>query len=520
MKNDRFIKNSIFVMILIILGKVLALIRDSLIAAKFGATYVTDIYNFSLGVVYLLTTISYGLTTTFIPVHAEYMEKNEKSKNLSFVNNVINVTSLATMFLTIVLIIFSKAIIDVFAPGFKNDVNAYNNSILILRIMLSSLLFISLQSVITGVLQVHKEFFEPAAMAAVSNVVYIIYLIYLTKKYGIIGFAVATVLAFLMQLLINIPKYKKLGYKYKPVFNLKDKEMKSIFTLMIPVILSTSLIQLNMFINRSFATNIFFGAVTVLDFANKINTLAYEVFAIGIAMIIYPTLSYHAVKGERDEYKSSLNKGINTILLIMVPAAFGIALLRLPLVTVIFKRGAFGLDSALLTSSALLFYTPAMIAYGVRDILNKAFYSIKDTKTPMINSFIGIILNIIINIILVKKMGVPGLTLATTISAIITTLLMFRSINIKLGGIKLTNTIKTFTKIVISSSVMAVFIFFINNYCSLWFGVDMKGSIISILTSFVIGVLVYLISIYMLKVEEFEWLLKSIIRKFKKEGAF
>ena len=68
MKKDRFIKNSIFVMILIILGKILALVRDSLIAAKFGATYITDIYNFALGVVYLLTTISYGLTTTFIPM--------------------------------------------------------------------------------------------------------------------------------------------------------------------------------------------------------------------------------------------------------------------------------------------------------------------------------------------------------------------------------------------------------------------------------------------------------------------
>jgi putative peptidoglycan lipid II flippase len=516
MKKAGLFKSSLFVMGLIILGKVLALARDALIAAQFGATAVTDIYNFALGVVYLLTTISYGITTTFIPVHTEYREKNGEKKVPGFVSNVINVTTIATLILTLLLVVFSGTIIDIFAPGFGSDIGVYNNSVLILRIMLASLVFINLQSVITGVLQVHKQFFEPSAMAAAANVVYILYLVFLAKDYGIIGFGYATVAAFLVQLLINVPKYFKLGYGYKPVFNPKEEHLRTIMKLMPPVVISTSLIQLNMFVNRSFATTVYPGAVTVLEFSNKINTLAYEVFAIGIAMIIYPTLSEHAARGKTGEYKEALAKGINTILLIMVPAAFAIAMLRMPLITVIFKRGAFDQASAVATANALLFFCPAMIAYGVRDILNKAFYSIKDTRTPMLNSFAGIMLNIILNFLLVKKMGVTGLTLATSLSSLLTTLLMFGSIRRKLGGMQTAGTLKTFGKVLAASSAMALAIYAVDGFCTAAFGAELLGSMLSLLLSFAVGTAVYAAGLYLMKIEEFQWLTDVLRKKLRK----
>lgn len=513
MAEKKVIKSSIIVMLLIIAGKILALVRDALIAAKFGATYVTDIYNFALGMVYLLTTISYGLTTTFIPLHTEHIQKSDKSTRNRFVNNIINISSVFTILVTIILIIFTKQIIYIFGHGFGANSEVFNSSVQITRIMFIALIFVSLQSVITGVLQSHKEFYEPAAMALISNIVYIAYLIFLTAKYGIKGFAIATVIGFFVQLVINIPKYKKLGYKYRPVFDVKDKDVFQMFKLMIPVVISTSVVQLNVFVNRSFATNIFFGAVTVLDYANKINTLAYEVFAIGIAMIVYPTLSELAAKNNIGEYKKALISSINTIMIIMVPAAVAIGVLRTPLVNVIFRRGAFTTEAANLTSNALLFYCPAMIAYGIRDILNKAFYSIKDTKTPMINSFVGIIINIIINIIIIKYMKVSGLTLATTISASVTTILMMWNLNKKLKGMELRKLWSSFLKIVFSSMTMAVVIFIINKICMTRFTSVMNGSIFSILLSFLLGSITYFVCLYFAKVEEYKYLIDRLRSK-------
>lgn len=502
MKESKFVKSSLIVMMFTIIGKILAVIRDSLVAAEFGASDISDIYNFSIGIVYLLITISYGLTTTFIPINTEYIEKKEDSSRIKFVNNTINVYTIFTILLILILIIFAKYIVLVFAPGFKENQYVFNTTINIVRIMLLSLLFISIQSVITGVLQSHNEFYEPAAMSLVSNVVFIVYLTFFISRYGIYGFAWATVISFLAQLIINIPKYKKLGYTYKWTLNISDNKLISMFMLMTPVIISTSLIQLNNFINRAFATKLFAGAATVLDYSNKINTLAYEVFAIGIAMVIYPLLSRYAVNGVTKEYKEILSKGINMILLIMVPASIAIAVLRVPLITLIFKRGNFNENAVNLTANALLFYSPAVIAYGLRDILNKAFYAVKDTKTPMINSFIGIIINVIINIFIVKYMQVSGLALATSISSIIITLLMLINLNRKMNGIKLKSIYSTFIKILFSSAIMGIIINIINSYLIEIFGNNTHGSLISLIVNFIIGLTIYFMCIYFFKLEE------------------
>lgn len=510
MRKKTFMKSSMIVMVFIIAGKATALLRDSMIAEKFGATYISDIYNFSIGMINLLITVSYGLTTTFIPFNAESIEKDSINVRNRFVNNIITISSIVTLVASVILILFARQIIYVVGHGFTTQPSVFASSVEITRIMLLSLVFVTIQSIVTGVLQSHKQFYEPAAMSFASNIVYVLYLALLAKKYGMEGFAIATVVGFIVQLLINVPKYKKLGYRYFPVCNFRDEKVFKMFKLMIPIVISTSVVQLNVFVNRCFATNLYFGATTILDFSNKINTLAYEVFAIGIAMIVYPTLSELVVKGNLTQYKKSLGSAITTIMMIMVPATFAIAMLRDPIINVIFERGAFTKNAANLTSEALLFYCPAMIAYGVRDILNKAFYSLKDVKTPMINSFAGIVINIIINLIIVKYMKVSGLTLAITISSVVTTMLMFWKINKKVNGMNLRIIFLNFIKICAASAAMSVLIFVINSFCNIQFENNKIRSIMSILISFVLGGGSYFIILYALKIKEYSELVGSI----------
>lgn len=516
MQTNKLVKNSIIIMIFIIFGKVLAFVRDALIAAKFGVSYATDIYMFSLGIVYLLTTIGYGLTTTFIPIHTEFIESNSREEANKFSNNVLNVSMIFTTIIIFLGVVGAYFIVYVFAPGFKDNINVFNTSVSITRIMLVSLIFMSIQSVITGVLQAHKQFYEPSAMALFSNVVFIGYLVLLASKYGIIGFAIATVVGFFVQLVINIPKYKMLGYSYKPYINLNDPSLKKLIILMIPVIISTSTAQLSLFINRFFATTIYEGAVSALDFSNKLNSLVYEVFAVAISMVIYPVLSSFAAKNNTSEYKRSLLKALIMIALIMVPAAVAMGVLRYPIINIIFRRGAFDEKAVALTASAFLFYCPAMIAYGLRDVLNKAFYSLQDTRTPMFNSIFGIIINIFLNILFIKNMKVSGLTFASTISAIITTVILIVSLNKKMKNIGLRDMLKSFVKIISASLIMGVSIFLLNHYVLYKLGDGFKGSIFSLLSCLIIGIIIYLVFIYLFRLEEFIYILKVTQKRFKK----
>lgn len=519
MKSKKIIKSSFIIIILIILGKIMAFIRDALIASKFGVTYVTDIYMFSLGIVMLLTTIGYGLTTTLIPIHTENIQnKTQQEKNI-FVSNILNTAGIVTILFIVVGIITAPYIIYTFAPGFRENPEIFNSSIYILRIMFISLFFVCIQSIVTGILQAHKEFYAPAAMAFISNIIFVIYLVFLSNKFGMNGFAIATVMGFAAQFLINIPKFKALGYKYIFVLNFRDKSIIRLMKLMLPVIISTSIIQINLFISRYFATTVYEGAVSALDFSNKLNMLIYEVFAVAISMVIYPTLSTYAAKKNNKEYKNALLKAINVIFLVMMPASLGVLILREPIVSIIFGRGAFDEKAVKLTANALMFYTPAMVAYGVRDILFKAFYSLQDTKIPMINSFLGIFINIILSIILVNNMEVSGLALASATSTLVTTLILILILNNKLNGMNLKYLTKIFTKITVSSFIMALIIVKVRNICFSKIGVGFQGNIITIILCFIVGIVIYFICIYIFRVEEYIYFLELFKRRARKNKS-
>jgi putative peptidoglycan lipid II flippase len=502
MKESKVLKSSMIVMIFVIIGKALAIIRDSLMFSKFGTTHSADIYVWCFGVVFLFTSLGYGLSTTIIPILTDYIETKELNERNSFLNNVTNTSMLLTIIITGLGIVFSYYIVYFFANNLSKDLVIFNDTVKILRIMFLSVLFLTLQGVVAGALQAHKEFSIPSAMAAAANLIYIIYLSLFVDRFGLTGFAFTTVLAFFVQFVINVPKFKKLGYSYKLELNFKDKDLKKLFLLMIPIIISTATMQFNLFINRSFAISLYEGATSILECANKVTLLTYEVFAVAVSMIIYPILSTFIVQNNHEEYKKSLVKSINIINLIMIPAALAIVILREPLISVLYLRGKFTLGDVNLVSTALIFYSPTMIAYGVRDVLNRAFYSAKDTKTPMVYSIVGVVINIALSAILYRYMSVPGLTLASSISSVIITLMLLFKMSRKFKGIAFSSMLKTLGKTSIASIIMAAVVYFIKKIFLINVASAFIVNLMILLICTIVGMILYFVIAYFLKIEE------------------
>lgn len=502
MKENKILKSSMIVMLFVIIGKILAIVRDSLMFSKFGTTYSADIYVWCFGVVFLFTSLGYGLSTTIIPILTDYIETKELNERNGFVNNVTNVSMLVTLVITGIGILCSYYIVYFFANNLSKDPLIFNQTVKILRIMFISVLFLTLQGVVAGTLQAHKKFSIPSAMAATANLIYIIYLSLFVDKFGLTGFAITTVLAFFMQFIINVPTFKKLGYRYKLEVDFKNKDLQKMFLLMIPIIISTATMQFNLFINRSFAMSLYEGATSILECANKVTLLTYEVFAVAVSMIIYPILSTFIVQNNYDEYKKSLVKSINIINLVMVPAALAIVILREPLISVLFLRGKFTLRDVNLVSQSLLFYSPTMIAYGVRDVLNRAFYAAKDTKTPMIYSTVGVAINIILSAVLYRYMSVPGLTLSSSISSVVITLMLLFQMNKKFKGISYRSIIKTLGKIFIASILMGVIVYFIKKIFLMSLAPVFIVNVMLLLLCSIAGIVLYFALTYFLKIEE------------------
>jgi len=284
--------------------------------------------------------------------------------------------------------------------------------------------------------------------------------------------------------------------------------LKKIIFLAIPVIIGASVNEINVLIDRTMASQIAVGGITALTYANRLNLFIKGIFITSVATVIYPMISKMAAKNNMNGLKKTMSGAVNSISLLVLPASVGAMVFARPVVSLLFGRGAFDAQAIEMTAGALFFYSVGMAAVGYREILSRAFYSLQDTKTPTINAVIGMVMNIILNLILSRIMGISGLALATSISAIVTSILLFVSLRKKIGSFGVREMLFSFLKVCIASLLMVTLAKFSFDY--------LAGTIsqnLSLFISIVIGAMFYLIIIYFMKIEDFDLIIRAVKRK-------
>lgn len=516
MKKNSFLKSSLIILFIVAIGKAIALVRDSLIAKNFGLSDNNSIYAFALGTTMLFISLGYGVTTSFIPIHSEVIENEDLNYRNKFVSNIINITLLVNIIFVILGFIFAENIVEMFASKLADNNQTLTDSIMLIRIMFLSLIFVSVQSVVSGVLQSHHQFIEPAAMAIISSLVNIIYVVFFLDKYGLYGFGAATVIGFLAMLLINIPKFHKLGYKYKLYLNFKDENFIKILKMISSVVIFSSLVQINLFIIRAFAGTISSQSINILDYSNKVNLIVYEIFAVAINMAVYPMLSQYVAQKNNEGYKKSFVRAFNMILLIMIPAAIGVFVLREELITVYLRRGSFKEEDVYLVSSVLIYCIPSMIFFGVKDLLSRAFFSIQKSKIAMYNSILTVVLTVILAFLFMKLFNEKGIAIGSTLATFITAVILLLQLNSQLNKIGLKSIMTAFFKISIASIIMGVTVFYLKTLIISMFGKTMSANILALSVSSLVGVIVYILAAVIIKLEEVNYLLNNLKSKFIK----
>ncbi|WP_026486870.1 murein biosynthesis integral membrane protein MurJ [Caldanaerobius polysaccharolyticus] len=490
------------IMILAFLSKILGFGRETVLAAKFGASSASDAYVMATTIpLVVFQLIGSSIGTTFIPVFTEYVTREGREKAYDLTNNIINIILVVSFIVSIGGIVLSPALVKLIAPGYVGE--RYYLTVALTRIMFPMIVFIGLANVATGVLQAQNRFTMPAFIGIPYNIVIIIALVAFTKDFGIYAVAFATVIATLLQLLVQIPDMYKLGYRYRFVLNFKHPGVFKVLILVLPVLIGSAVNQINVVVDKIFASGLQEGAVASLNYANRLNGFVMGIFGTAISTVIYPTLSKHISLNDYDSYKKSFKKAVNAIFMVMIPITAITMLLRVPIINIVYKRGAFDEKAAYMTGLALLYYAVGMTAFSVRDVINRAFYSLQDTKTPMIYGVYAVLINIVSNLFLVRIMGVGGLALSTSLAAILTSILLFFALRKKLNGIGITDMLVTTGKIFASTALMAVTIYFFNDWLAakLSFEGVLKWGI-SFAGSSILGLAVYAFFLVAFRVEE------------------
>ena len=312
------------------------------------------------------------------------------------------------------------------------------------------------------------------------------------------------------QLLFQIPFAIKKSFKYSPYINLKDENIKNMLILIFPMLVGVAVGQINTFVDRALATTLGDGKLAALNYASKLNDFVMALFVTSIITVIYPKLSKMSNNANKDGFINMIVKSSNCIILLVLPISIGAIILAEPIVRILFQRGAFDATSTNMTSIALRLYSLGLLAMGIRDILTRAFYSFSDTKTPMINSSLALIINIILNFILIKPLGYAGLAISTSIASIITVILLFISLKKKNGYFGGDKILKTGIKSLVSGIVMGVVTLTSYNFMYDLFGTGMIEEIMALALAVIIGALIYIILIILFKVEEINLIINFI----------
>lgn len=500
-RKQKVAQSALMISVFTLISKGLGFIREVLIASKYGSGVETDTYFVAMtATIIIMGTLGSALNTSLVPIFSEIRGKNGKGAQKKYLNNVLNNVVLITLILAILAYIFSPILIRILAKGFEGE--QFEAAVKLNRIGLPIIVFLGVTYVFSGYLQSNQIFGPHAIMGIPYNFVYLIYLFFFAEGMDISVLMVISVIASSTQFLIQIPAVRHTGYRHSFNFNFRDPYLRKALVLVVPVLMGSAVRQINAVIDKTLASELVDGSISALTYSNRISDMVITVFVMAITTVVFPMLSDAFSQGDKAQVKGILNEGVNIILLITVPATIGMMILSKPIVYVFFERGAFDATATAMTSSALFFYSIGLIGSAMRMMLNKVFYSFQDTKTPMINGAIAVVLNVVLNLLFIRFMAHDGLALATSISAIFTAFLLFVDLRKKMGPIGMTKMLITFIKVALATLIMGIVVYIIYFKLGPLVATNKFMELIMLLISIGFGALVYFIMCIILKVEE------------------
>ncbi|MDY2987963.1 MAG: murein biosynthesis integral membrane protein MurJ [Peptoniphilus sp.] len=499
---------SYILMIVTIVSKIFGLLREKALAYFFGTGIIVEAFLVAFQIPMTFTNILSGATANgYIPMYNEIKERSGEKEANSFTSNLSNIVFFGSLLISIVGIVFAKQLVIAMAIGFKGETLAM--AVFMTRVALLSLAATTVFSIFKAYLQIKRHFIVSIAHAILMNVIIIVSMAF-AKKMGYQYLAFGILSGFIFQYLIFLPYIKKSGYRHRSLINLKDRDFKMMMKIIIPVLISTSVIELNFIISKSLASDLFVGAMASLNYAYKLQAFVTGIVITSIVTAVYPDMARLGAVCDYDGLKKSVGGALVSMALLVVPASVGLFIFSSPIVKLLFVGGAFGKQEGVVTATVLNFYAIGIIGIGVREIVSRAFYAIMDTKTPVVNSVVMVGVNIVLSMVMMKVYGIRGLALATSISFIVGAILMVLSLKSRLGRMFSTINISDLMKITIATVCMGILASVVYSFSSRFI-----GSIVSLLIAIVVAGGVYLLAILVLKVSE----VQNIINKIKNKRA-
>ena len=445
-----------------ITSRILGLAREQVMAYYFGAGDANDAFRVASRLPNLVRDLfaEGAMSAAFVPTFTRELTLNGRERAWHLGNSVINALLVATGAIVLLGVVFAEPLVRLYAPNFSEVPGKIELTIYLARIVFPFLTLVAVAAVFMGMLNSLGHFFIPALSPAMFNVAGIamaLALIPLAPRLGVQPItivAIATIIGGLGQLVIQWPPLRKEGFRYRPVLDLKDEALRRALLLIGPGTLGMAATQINVFVNTQLATGEGTGAVSWLDFAFRLMYLPIGLFGVSIATAATPAISRMVAEQDFARIRSTLAGALGLMFFLNLPATIGLIVLARPIIAVIFEHGNFTAADTLATASALQLYAIGLIGYSVVRIISPTFYAMGRSRVPVMVSAASVLVNVALNVTLVRILGYRGLALGTSITAIVNASVQLFLLRRELHGIEGARIAASFARVVAASVVM------------------------------------------------------------------
>ncbi len=512
--NAQIAKAAGTVMVAFVISNLFGLFAKTLTARVFGTGIESNAFFAANRFSEILFNLVAGgaLGSAFIPVFTGLLANEERKKAWELASAVANLVTLVLLILSALTIVFSRQVVHyILAPGFTNEAKTLTAQLLRIQV-LSSFIF-GLSGLLMGVLNSHQHFLLPALAPAMYQIGWVIGIFLLTPSLGIFGLAWGVVIGSLLHLLVQVPLLLRLpGRAYWPSLGLSMPEVREVGRLMAPRLLGVAVVQLNFLINTLLASFQPEGSITAISLAFPLMLMPEAAIAQSIAIASLPTFAAQVAKNQINEMRASFSAALRMTLLLAVPAAIGLILLREPLVALLYQGRQFTEHSTKMVAWALLWYALGLVGHSLVEVTSRSFYALHDTRTPVAVGVGAMTLNLAFSFIftaLFRRAGwMPhgGLALANSAATILESILLLTLLHRRLNGLEEKKIIKALAKSLIAGLAMGALVWFLSERLSA------RPLIIRDGIAILAGIMSYGLLLIILRTEELERI-RSLVLK-------
>jgi len=500
-------------------SRVLGLVRDQVFAALFGAGLQYDAFLTAFRIPNLLRDLfaEGALSAAFVTTFTQVQQTKGSEEAFRLSNRVATALMLVLSAICVVGWIFARSIVYWLAPGFYDVPGKAELTIHLTRIMIPFLLLIALAAKAMGILNARNKFAIPAIAPVFFNLGSVIGGLFLGFTVGpslglspIEGMAFGTLVGGFLQFAVQWPSLRRAGFRYRPMLDFYDPGVRQIMRLMGPAIIGTAAVQINVFVNTNFASEIvdpatgavLNGPVSWLSYAFRFMQFPIGVFGVAIATAALPPLSRSTSNPDYVEFRQTLAHSLALVFLLCIPSAVGLVVLGRPIVALVFEHGKFTSFDTVQTANALAAYSLGLAGYAAVKVLSPAFYALNDARTPMLISVGSIVVNFVMNSLLVGPFGHVGLAFSTSTVALVNFLLLAVFMRRRLGRLGGRRLAATVFRVIAASCAMAAGAWFASELLS-WLPLRGLGlHLLQVSAALALAAVIFYASCRLLGVEE------------------